>query len=448
MPPHREPDKPDPAARSPVIDRLLALEFVGIKLGLENIEHLCRALGSPERTFRSVHVAGTNGKGSVTAMAHEALRAAGHRSARYTSPHLSELRERFVINDAPVSDADLDAVARDVLDCGDRLVRKGELLAQPTFFEATTAMAFELFRRAGVDVAVIEVGLGGRFDATNVLTPEVGAITSIGFDHQQYLGNTIEAIAFEKAGIIKPGMTLVTGSLPREAIDVVGRVAREQKAHLVPCFEDTSLETSFEAGSATIAVQTPHGAYGPVTLGLRGEHQVGNAVVAVRVLESLARRGLAVPRRAVEQGLSGARWPARLEIVEWPDRRRRLIIDAAHNPDGARALAAHLARWHQERPPLVVGLMRDKDAKSILEALLPVTSAVAVTAAPTRRAMPAEELAECVRALAPDRTIHVEPAPADAIERAFSYGSTVCVAGSIFLAGAVRDVLRARAILR
>jgi dihydrofolate synthase/folylpolyglutamate synthase len=217
---------------------------------------------------------------------------------------------------------------------------------------------------------------------------------------------------------------------------------------VVPCFEGTSLDTSFDAGLATVALQTPQGAYGPVTLGLRGEHQVGNAVVAVRVLEALAQRGLTVPRRAIERGLSGARWPARLEIVEWPDGRRRLIIDAAHNPDGARALAAHLARWHPERPPLVVGLMRDKDAKAVLEALLPVTSAVTVTAAPTRRAMPPDELAECVRALAPTRIVHVEAAPADALERAFADGSTVCVAGSIFLAGAVRDALRAHAILR
>lgn len=431
-----------------MIDRLLALEFIGIKLGLENIGRLCRALGHPEQAFQSVHIAGTNGKGSVTAMVHEALLASGHRSARYTSPHLSELRERFVIGKEPVSPADLDAAGNDVLDCGERLVRTGELLAQPTFFEATTAIAFELFRRAGVDIAVIEVGLGGRFDATNILTPSVGAITSIGFDHQQYLGNTLAAIAFEKAGIIKPGMTLVTGTVPAEAGRVIAQIAQERGARLVPCFEGTSLETTFEAGSARLTLRTPVASYGPLTLGLRGEHQVGNAVVAVRVLEALGRTGVAIPAPAVEQGLSGARWPARLELVQWPNGDRKVLIDAAHNPDGARALAAHLARWYPERPPLVIGLMQDKDATGILEELLPVTSVVIVTAAPTRRAMPAEELAERVRTLAPARPIYVEPIPGNALDRAFAHASTVCVAGSIFLAGAVRDVLRERAILR
>jgi len=430
-----------------VIDRLLALEFIGIKLGLENIGQLCRALDHPERTFRSVHVAGTNGKGSVTAMVHEALLNAGHRSARYTSPHLSELRERFVIGAEPVSQADLDAAGRDVLDCADRLVRSGELLAQPTFFEATTAIAFELFRRARVEVAVVEVGLGGRFDATNVVVPVVGAITSIGFDHQQYLGNTLAAITFEKAGIIKPGMTLVTGSLPGEATTVIRSIARDRNARVVACFDGTTVETTFETVSANLTLQTPLARYGPLTLGLSGEHQVGNAVVAVRVLEALGEAGIDVSATAIAQGLSEARWPARLELIDYPDG-RQVLIDAAHNPDGARALAGHLARWYPERPPLVLGLMKDKDATGILEALLPVTSTVVATAATTRRAMPAEELAEHVRALAPAREIHVEPLPGAALDRALSHGRTVCVAGSIFLAGAVRDVLRERAILR
>jgi dihydrofolate synthase/folylpolyglutamate synthase len=431
-----------------VLDRLLALEFIGIKLGLENIGRLCRALGHPERSFRAVHVAGTNGKGSVTAMVHQALVSAGVTCARYTSPHLSDLRERFVIGTEPVAPADLNETGTDVLDCAEGLVRSGELVALPTFFEATTAIAFELFRRAGVEVAVIEVGLGGRFDATNVLAPEVGAITSIGFDHEQYLGSTLAAIAFEKAGIIKPGMTLVTGTLPDDAMTVVSETARSRRAELIRCLDGTTVETSFIDGSARLTLETPEDRYGPVTLGLRGDHQVGNAVVAVRVLELLRRTDHGIPRAAIEHGLADARWPARLEWVEWPGGSRAVLIDAAHNPDGARALATYLDRWHPERPPLVIGLMRDKDAVGILEALLPVTSAIIATAAPTRRAMPADELADRVRLLDPSRLVEVVPAPADALDHAFSHGRIVCVAGSIFLAGAVRDVLRERAILR
>ena len=188
-----------------MLDRLFALETFGIKLGLENISRLCAALDHPERSFTSLHIAGTNGKGSVTAMAHAALVAAGIRAARYVSPHLVDLAERFVIGNEPVVPPELESAADDVLDCADRFVRPGELPVHPTFFEATTAIAFELFRRARVEVAVIEVGLGGRFDSTNVVPASAGAITTIGFDHQELLGDTLEAIAFEKAGIIKAG---------------------------------------------------------------------------------------------------------------------------------------------------------------------------------------------------------------------------------------------------
>ncbi|MGH9347178.1 MAG: bifunctional folylpolyglutamate synthase/dihydrofolate synthase, partial [Vicinamibacterales bacterium] len=207
-----------------MLDRLFALETFGIKLGLANIAALCEALGHPERAFSSLHVAGTNGKGSVTAMAHAALCAAGVRAARYTSPHLVDLNERFVIGSQPVSDGDLQSAAAHVLERADALRAAGALTAPPTFFEATTAIAFELFRRAGVEVAVLEVGLGGRLDATNVVTPLAAAITSVGLDHQAHLGETLAEIAREKAGIIKPGVPVVVGALPPEAWGVVREV--------------------------------------------------------------------------------------------------------------------------------------------------------------------------------------------------------------------------------
>ena len=236
---------------SQLLDRLFALETFGIKLGLDNIGSLCAALGHPERTFTSLHVAGTNGKGSVTAMVHAALRAAGVHSGRYTSPHLAELNERFVIDDGPVETAALESVVEDVLACADRLRSTGVLPVQPTFFEATTAAAFELFRRAGIEVGVIEVGLGGRFDATNVISPIAGAITTIDFDHQQHLGHTLEAIAFEKAGIIKPGMIIVLGSLVRQARDVIAGVARERAATLVESAADSRCSARARVAAGT-----------------------------------------------------------------------------------------------------------------------------------------------------------------------------------------------------
>jgi dihydrofolate synthase/folylpolyglutamate synthase len=291
---------------SPILDRLFALETFGIKLGLDNITRLSEALGHPHRRFHTLHVAGTNGKGSVSAMVHAALRAAGIRAGRYTSPHLSDLSERFVLDDGPVDPARLEATVADVLACVDRLRAAGGLTVEPTFFEVTTAVAFELFARAGIDVGVVEVGLGGRFDATNVVSPLAGAITTIDFDHQQHLGPTLADIAFEKAGIIKPGMTLVMGALGDEAARVVRRSAAERGVTLVEAHADTRCETVMTDGRARLTLATPAGSYGPVTLGLRGAHQVDNAIVAVRLLEAAAAGGLAVPREAIERDVQNA----------------------------------------------------------------------------------------------------------------------------------------------
>ncbi|MBI4886599.1 MAG: bifunctional folylpolyglutamate synthase/dihydrofolate synthase [Acidobacteria bacterium] len=430
-----------------MLDRLFALESFGIKLGLGNISRLCEALGHPERSFTAIHVAGTNGKGSVTAMVHAALVAGGIRAGRYVSPHLVDLAERFVIGTAQVSDADLERAAGDVLDCAERLRTAGDLAAHPTFFEATTALGFELFRRAGVQAAVIEVGLGGRFDSTNVVPARVGAITSVGFDHQDLLGDTIEAIAFEKAGIVKPGMTLVAGTLPDAARQVVGAVAADRQAEVVDASAGVRVDADVRDGRTVVTIDTPDDRYGPLTLGLRGEHQIGNALVAVRLLEAARRRtSLDVSREAIERGLTDVDWPGRLEQVEMPGD-ARVLLDAAHNVDGARALARYLQRWHPERPPLVIGMMRDKDVPGIVDALLPSVSTVVATAAATPRAIPARELAARIAACGATG-VRAEPDPAAAVELALSIASSVCVTGSIFLIGAVRDRLRRRAILR
>jgi dihydrofolate synthase/folylpolyglutamate synthase len=433
-----------------LLDRLSSLETFGIKLGLENISRLCEALGHPERSFTTLHVAGTNGKGSVTAMAHAGLRAAGLRSARYTSPHLADITERFVIDDAAVDTATFNAVAQEVLDLADRLVADRVLRVLPTFFEATTAIAFELFRRAGTEIAVVEVGLGGRFDATNVITPVAGAITTIGFDHQQHLGTTLGEIAFEKAGIIKPGMRVVTGDLPPSAIEVVRRVANERGAALLETAHDSRVAAEAVEGTTVVTIDTPHARYGPMRLALRGDHQIGNAVVAARLLESAAAGGVAVAAAHIEAGLTTAEWPARLEYIQADDH-RRVLLDSAHNAEGAGALAAHLRRWHPDQPPLVLGIMRDKDVYEILAPLLPLTSRVIATAAPTPRALPADELAARIRAaaerlgLSARLTVEADDDPLHAVDRALAAADLACVAGSIFLVGPVRERLLARA---
>ena len=365
-------------------------------------------------------------------MVHAALLAAGIRAARYTSPHLVHLNERFVVGDQAVDDGTLAAVAGVVLDAIDR---------PPTFFEATTAMAFEIFRRARVEVAVIEVGLGGRFDATNVIAPPVGAITSIALDHEQHLGYSLDGIAFEKAGIIKRGMTVVCGALPDEAMRVTRDVAAQRGARLIETSQSARVQSEMEDGRARVTIGTAHDSYGPARLALRGEHQVGNAAVAALVLESARDAGLNIPASAVRRGFEEVEWPARLELLT-ASNGARVLLDAAHNPEGARALRQYLARWHPERPVLVIGIMRDKDADAILQELLPVTSSVIATAASTPRAMPANELAARVRAIDAARPVEAIDSVAAALARAIDGSGSVCVAGSIFLAGAVRDILR------
>lgn len=430
-----------------LLDRLYALETFGIKLGLENISRLCAALDHPEQAFTSIHVAGTNGKGSVSAMVHAGLVAAGVRAGRFISPHLVDLSERFVIGGEPVSAGDLQRAVDEVLDRADALRTSGTLTVHPTFFEATTAVAFDLFRRAQVEIAVIEVGLGGRFDSTNVVRAPVGAITSIGLDHQDLLGDTLDAIAFEKAGIIKPGMTVVTGALPDEARAVVAAVARERQAQIVEAAGGARVEGELREGRATVNIVTPAGRYGPLTLALRGEHQIRNALVAVRVLEALQQTGVRVPGDAIERGLTEVEWPGRLELIQVQDG-PQVLLDAAHNVDGAAALAAYLGRWHPERPTLVIGVMRDKDVAGIVGALLPMVSSVIATAADTPRALPARDLAARIAAAGAEIPVRAEPDPVTAVEDALADGHTVCVTGSIYLVGAVRDRLRRRAILR
>jgi len=396
---------------------LFSLEHFGIKFGLGNISALVARLGHPERRFRSVHVAGTNGKGSVTAMVDAALRAAGHRSARYTSPHLVDLAERFVIDGRPVERASLLAAVADVRDAIASLRADGSLEVQPTFFEVTTAVAFELFRRAGVEIAVIEVGLGGRLDATNVLAPPglvATAITSIALDHELYLGHTLPDIAFEKAGIIKPGVPVVLGPLEADAAEVIERVARERGAAIVRT-------TAADAGFA---------------IHLAGAHQRSNAGIAVRLLEILDASGIRIPAHAVGAGLADPQWPGRLDTRRLADG-RELLLDAAHNPAGAAALASYLLTGGGPPRPLVFAAMRDKDVAGMFTALLPAVGGLVVTRASNARSAEPEALAAHARAIAPGLPIAIEPIVEEALAAAWRHSSRIVVAGSIFLLGDV-----------
>lgn len=401
-----------------------------MKFGLANMAALCAALGHPETAFPSVIVAGTNGKGSVTAMVDTALRAAGHRSARYTSPHLVRIEERFVIDGREVSPDALELAALQVQAAAEAFVASGALAAPPTFFECTTAAAFVLFREARVDVAVLEVGLGGRLDATNIVSPVAAAIVSIDIDHEAQLGTTIASVAAEKAGVIKRGIPVVCGPLPPAALEVVARVCEAQQARLIRTDTDAALTSRVSA----------------LPLSLPGEHQRANAAVALRLLEVVdqdASHGLRVSADAIRTGLTTASWPGRLE--RFATGGCRVILDAAHNPAGARALATYLRETEPDGVTLVFGAMQDKAIASILDALAPAVTSIVCATAPTPRAAPAADLARMAAAYGLNAEVVDDPVAA--VQQACTSGKTVVVAGSIFLIGPVRAWL-ARDILR
>jgi dihydrofolate synthase/folylpolyglutamate synthase len=402
------------------LERLFALEQFGIKLGLDNIRALVEALGHPERAYRSVHIGGTNGKGSVAAMVERGLRAAGLLTGRYTSPHLDRIEERVAIDGAPIDRETFAAVTAHVLDAADGLQASGVLKAAPTFFEVSTAVAFEIFKRRHVQAAIVEVGLGGRFDATNVLMPEITAITSIAMDHERHLGHTLSSIAFEKAGIAKRGVPLVVGRLPDEAAARIAAVAAEVGAVVVDARSTTTDPT-----------------YPPLNLSLAGRHQIENAAVAIAILEQWSRSVSHVPTDAIVKGLTDCKWPGRLEWLRLPGG-GEVLVDAAHNPAGATALALYLMDSGSAKLPIVFAAMRDKDVAGMIAALAPAASEFIATTVPHARARSADEMAAAIRACSVTVPVTSAVPPEAAVALGLQRSPKVVAAGSIYMIGPLR----------
>lgn len=428
------------------IQRLFALEQFGIKLGLDNIRRLLSAFGNPHERFDAVHIAGTNGKGSASAMVERAARHAGHRTGLYTSPHLARIEERIAINGEPITEERFRDVTIDALALMDRLRREGSLATTPTFFEVTTAIAFEAFRRLGVQVGVIEVGLGGRFDATNVVTPRVAAITSIALDHEKHLGNSLAGIAFEKAGILKRGVPAVVGAVHPEARSVIEDVAKHEGVPLVDADWRLLDHVAVRKGRATITVTTPRACYRDITLALAGRHQVANALVAIRTLETLDAVGARLDTDDIVAGLTDVVWPARLEWLRL-NPQRALLIDAAHNVAGAHALAQYLTDSGVAPLPIVLAVMKDKDVGGIVAALARVASSFIATSVPTLRALAAAALTGHMRRVAPNLRVDTIDDVDQAVEAAFSTSHKAAAAGSIFFVGPLRARLLAAGAL-
>ena len=418
------------------LERLLALarwERAGMRLGLERIEALLAALGHPEAALRIVHIGGTNGKGSVAALAAAILQAAGLRTGLYTSPHLLEVTERVRVDGA--------AVPREVLARHAARIAPALEAGTATFFEAMTAVALGAFREAAVDAAVLEVGLGGRWDATNVGSPLVSVVTRIDYDHQEFLGRRLEDIAGEKAGIIRGGTALSAAQAP-EAMAVVEARCRAVGVPLLVERRELTVETlASDLEGHWLHFRGPGWSYADVRLSLPGLFQPGNAVLAIGAVRVFAEAsGLPVPEAAVRAGCATVRWPGRFQVIPAAAGRPTLVLDGAHNPAGATALAASL-RHHfaGRRLGLVLGVSADKDRAGILKALAPLAARIYLAPADHPRATPPQEL---VAQLPPvDAAVAVTASSGEALERALGdIGiDVVCVAGSLFL---VADALR------
>jgi len=400
---------------------LARLPESSLRFGLERIQAACDALGRPQSAFRWVHVAGTNGKGSTCAMLDAALRCAGKKVGFYSSPHLVSFHERIRIDGAPISDEALDASMRRLWDAGP-FVRDPSHPSALTYFEAATALAFDAFAHAGVEIAVVEVGLGGRLDATNVEGKNLAAaaVSRIARDHTAYLGEDLADIAREKGAIARPGRPLVLGVQEPRAREAIARQAAEIGARLV----DVEAETRIERSTEGLVYRGPRWELSGISLGLLGPHQVDNARLALAVLELLD-----VPPEAAREGLARARWPGRLQVVS---DRPLVVLDGAHNPDGAHALArAWWELWPDRRPHLVFGVLADKDVREMTKALFPLAETVHLCTPASSRAVPAQQLAALVGGTAHES---VEAAIQAALRLAGRDGA-VLVCGSLYLVG-------------
>ena len=409
---------------------MYGLRRFGIILGLATIRSILNALGDPQNNFYSIHVAGTNGKGSVAAALSSILQQSGYRVGLYTSPHLVRFNERICINNRQISN---DAVVKSY-----QAVQKAHLGNRtPTFFELTTAMAFYEFARRRVDWAVIETGMGGRLDATNVIDPVISIITNVSMEHRAYLGNTLARIAREKAGIIKQATPVVTAIKQRQAKSVIQRIAGKKSAPLYMLGKNFKVRRQPAGGFSYYGIENT---WHDMHTALQGHYQVENAALAIAACELLNKNHTSISQQSIRDGLTKTSWPGRLEIVsEHP----MIILDGAHNLMAARELAKFLGdNLAQRSITLVVGILDDKPYQSMLKSLLPVCSRVIVTRAKTDRALDPLRLFETAKKTLSDVRIVSDVAQAftQAVAEA-DFNDVICIAGSLYVVGEAKAAI-------
>lgn len=426
-------------------ERVLVIPYQERQLKLDRMRQLLTRLGSPDAGMRIVHLAGTKGKGSTAKMTAAMLEASGYGTGVYSSPHLERIEERFAVAGQPCSAEDLVSLVdriRPVVSAMD--AECGDPAEGPTFFDIATAMAFLHFADRQVDAAVIEVGLGGRLDSTNVCTPLVTVVTSISLDHTKQLGDTLGRIAGEKAGIAKPGVPMVCGVTQQEPQGVIAAEAKRHGCRLIQVGEDFGYSREVSPGGATMNFWRRSGdkrvEWPGLVLGPAGEHQARNAAVALAVIGELADQGWSLPEQACREALERLRLPGRVEVFPG---KPTVVIDTAHNEASAQALAQSLGELGRfDHRTLVLAASRDKDVRAIAAALVPAFDRVLVTRyLETPRAVPPEELAELIR---PHGSAEVIADPKEALSAATSAAGSddlVCVTGSFFIAAELRPLV-------
>ena len=407
------------------------------KFDLAHMHVLLDALENPERKFPAVLIAGTNGKGSTAATLASILRVSRVRVGLYTSPHLVKLNERIRVDGKDIGDIEFATVHEHVERTAERLVRAHELPWHPSFFEMLTAIAFDHFARAGIELAVLEVGMGGRLDATNVVHPLVSVITDISLDHQKYLGDTITQIAKEKAGIIRPHGVVVTLPQHPEANDVIGHTILANRARAItavpyvppvsPAASDSFARYPLTVMGKEITVESP----------LSGRHQLRNVALAIAAAEELSRHGFNITAETIERGIRETRWPGRFQVIPGKDAAPEIVMDVAHNPAGAWALRSALSDRYEGRPlTIVFGAMRDKAIGEMAEILFPLAEHVVVTAAENPRSASPEEIREAgARTSAEIVTAGDVPSAIHKARELTSKNGVIVITGSIYVVG-------------
>lgn len=415
-------------------------------LKLDRMRLLLNRIEDPHERLRIIHVAGSKGKGSTSAMLAACLQRAGYRTGLFTSPHLTDVTERIQIDRMPIGPEQLAERMSELRPAVEELQRAG---SPPTFFEVGTALGFLHFAMAGVDVAVIEVGLGGRFDSTNVCSPALSVITSISHDHTAILGNRLSEIAREKAGIVKPGVPVVSGVTDAEAAAVVREICAARSAALAELDREFRYRHSPAQVTRTgierlprVSVETRRQRWNDLEMDLLGDHQAHNAAVAVAAIEVLRNAGLAVANSAVTAGLRSVNWPARMEVLPGPP---LTVLDCAHNVASAQALADTLrASFPPGRRVLVFAVASDKDVTGMFRVLAPLFDAFVLTRFQSNpRSAPPDQLAAHLRQVRPDAEITVRDNSASALATATNRADSelIVIAGSVYLAGELRPLL-------